>query len=86
MGIETLNVDPKFRGKGIALNLLKAAEWDIKKYDNVRKIRLEVSTGNSHAISLYERAGFRKTEILKQYYKFSHCGSSDAYRMIKDIT
>jgi len=84
-GFETLNVDPKFRGKGIALNLLKSAEEDCKKRGHVRKLRLEVSTGNRHAIMLYAKAGFRKTEDLKQYYSFPQGGSRDAYRMIKEI-
>lgn len=81
-GIETLDVHPEFRGKGVALTLLKAAEEEIKKR-GIERIRLEVSTGNTFAIRVYEKAGFAKVAFLKDYYKFSHCGSKDAYRMVK---
>jgi ribosomal protein S18 acetylase RimI-like enzyme len=84
-GIETLDVDPMFQGNGIGKKLLKAAEEDM--YANgIKNIRLEVSVGNSSAIELYEKSGFRKIRILKNYYTYEQYGTYDAYRMIKELT
>jgi ribosomal protein S18 acetylase RimI-like enzyme len=83
-GIETLDVDPKFRGYGIGKKLLKAAEDDM--YPRfIKKIRLEVSVGNTSAINLYEKLGFTKIEILKDYYIYRQYKSYDAFRMIKEL-
>lgn len=85
VGIETLNVDPEFHGKGIGRKLLIAAEETIFN-SGVKKIRLEVSMGNLAAIKLYEKSGFRITAILENYYIFEHHGTKNAYRMIKQLT
>jgi len=84
-GIETINVDPNFQGKGIGTSLLEAAEENMKS-NGIEKVRLEVSVGNHAAIKFYEKAGFRKTVLLREYYFYEHHGSKDAYRMIKDLT
>ncbi|MFO7677352.1 MAG: N-acetyltransferase [Thermoplasmatota archaeon] len=84
-GIETIGVDPLFRGQGIARSLLLYAESEMAPR-GIRRIRLEVSVGNKSAISLYEKSGFRITSLLKNYYKYHHFGSSDAYRMVKELT
>ena len=84
-GIETLNVDPIFRGNGIGKKLLMSAEEEMYPKD-IRRIRLEVSTGNIPAIRLYEKSGFRKTAILKNYYKYQYFGTHNAFRMIKELT
>jgi len=81
-GIETINVDPTYRKKGIGLRLLSAAEEHLRK-KGIHKIRLEVAITNTAAIMLYEHAGFQQTMMLKKYYHFNHQGSRDAYRMIK---
>ena len=64
-GIETLNVDPKYHGNGIGYKLLNAAESDMST-EGIKKIRLEVSTGNLNAIKLYKKFGFKKEEYLKR--------------------
>jgi len=84
-GIETLNVDPLFQGKGIGKKLLKAAE-EAMCSNGINKIRLEVSVGNVSAIKLYETSGFRKVKTLKDYYFNKQYGSYDAYRMVKELT
>lgn len=84
-GIETIDVDPSFQGKGIGTSLLEAAEKSMKS-NGIEKIRLEVSIGNNVAIRFYEKAGFRITVLLKNYYMYDHHGSKDAYRMIKELT
>jgi len=83
-GIETLNVDPKFQGNGIGKKLLQAAEEDMyPKY--IKKIRLEVSVGNNTAVNLYERLGFRKIALLKNYYNYKQYRTYDAFRMVKEL-
>ncbi|DAC72225.1 MAG TPA: N-acetyltransferase [Thermoplasmata archaeon] len=83
-GIETVNVDPIHRKKGVGLRLLSAAEEHLRK-KGIRKIRLEVSTTNHAALKLYEHAGFQKTALLKKYYYYEHQGSRDAIRMVKEL-
>ena len=83
-GIETLNVDPIYRKKGIGLRLLSATEKLLRK-KGMYKIRLEVSTTNHAAIKLYENAGFKKIALLKKYYYYEHEGSRDAIRMVKEL-
>ncbi len=84
-GIETINVDYSHRGKGIAKKLLSSSEEDMFS-KGIRKIRLEVSMGNTAAINLYQKSGYRITSILKDYYYFEHFGTHDAYRMVKELT
>ena len=84
-GVETVDVDPVFQKQGIGIKLLEAAEEDMKKH-GIKKARLEVSTKNVSGIKLYEKAGFKKIEILKNYYIFEHDGSRDVFRMVKELT
>lgn len=81
-GLESINVDPSHRKKGIGLRLLSAAEDHLRKI-GISKLRLEVAITNKAAIQLYEHAGFEITMVLKEYYHFDHEGSRDAYRMVK---
>lgn len=83
-GIETLNVDPDFRGLGIGKRLLESAEKEMVNR-SINKIRLEVSTGNKFAIGLYEKMGFKKTALLKEYYHSKIFESNDAFRMMKQF-
>ena len=84
-GIETLNVDPLYRGMGIGKKLLIFSEEEMY-FRLIRKIRLEVSINNTPAINLYEKSGFRKISILKNYYKNEYYGTKDAFRMVKELT
>lgn len=84
-GVETLNVDPLHQGKGIGKKLLHAAQEEMINRD-IKKIRLEVSVGNQKAINLYEKLGFRKIALLKNYYYYEHNESHDAFRLVKDLT
>jgi ribosomal protein S18 acetylase RimI-like enzyme len=83
-GIETINVDPVSRKKGVGLRLLTAAEELLRK-KGICTIRLEVAITNQAAIKLYEHAGFQKIMLLKKYYHYDHEGSLDAYRMVKEL-
>jgi len=84
-GIEILNVDPVHQGKGIGKKLLKAAEEEMLE-KNMKRIRLEVSTGNQSALNLYEKSGFRRIALLKNYYRYEHHGSHNAFRLVKLLT
>jgi len=84
-GIETVDVDPAFQKQKIGMKLVEAAEKDMKKH-GIKNARLEVSTKNMPAIKLYEKAGFKKVESIKNYYIFEHDGSRDVFRMVKELT
>jgi len=84
-GIETLNVAPEYRGKGIGHGLLTAAEEEAKNRGQPI-ITLEVSSKNITAIRLYEKCGFSAREYLPRYYQFPHQGTRDAIRMAKILT
>ena len=49
-----------------------------------RKIFLEVRISNIRAIKLYEKEGFRKVDIRKNYYKLRE-GREDALIMVKRL-
>ena len=57
--LTSLWVDPGWRGKGVGDSLVLAVmEWAAGSYD---QLFLWVTEGNTHAETLYERHGFRKT-------------------------
>ena len=62
--INNIAVCPNYRGAGIAMKLLD----NIIKNLDVENIFLEVSKINVKAISLYEKMGFKKNGIRKNYY------------------
>ncbi len=82
--IETIDVDPAFKNRGIGLKLLKAAEADMK-LRGMRWSQLEVSEGNEAALKVYKNAGYTFKERLEGYYKFEHNGTRNAIRMIKEL-
>jgi [ribosomal protein S18]-alanine N-acetyltransferase len=80
--IETIDVDPAFKNRGIGLKLLKAAEINMKRR-GMRWSQLEVSEGNEAALKVYRNAGYTFKERLEGYYKFEHNGTRNAIRMVK---
>jgi len=82
--IETIDVDPAFKNKGIGLKLLKASEIDMKRR-GMAWSQLEVSEGNEAALKLYRKAGYTFKERIEGYYKFEHNGTQNAIRMIKAL-
>jgi ribosomal protein S18 acetylase RimI-like enzyme len=82
--IETIDVDPAFKNKGIGLKLLEAAETDMKRR-GMRRSQLEVSEGNEAALNLYRKAGYTLKERIEGYYKFEHNGTRNAIRMVKTL-
>ncbi len=82
--IETLDVNPAFKNKGIGLKLLKAAEIDMRRR-GMRWSQLEVSEGNEAALKVYKKAGYTFKERIEGYYKFEHNGTRNAIRMVKAL-
>jgi ribosomal protein S18 acetylase RimI-like enzyme len=82
--IETIDVDPAFKNRGIGLKLLKAAEIDMKRR-SMRWSQLEVSEGNEAALNVYRKAGYTFKERLEDYYMFEHNGTRNAIRMVKAL-
>ena len=73
--INYIFVLPEYRNNKIASKLL---DYTLNKVKNLENITLEVRKSNLRAISLYEKKGFNKCAIRKNYY-----GSEDAIMMIK---
>jgi ribosomal protein S18 acetylase RimI-like enzyme len=83
-GIETIGVDPYFRGLGVGKRLLSAAEQDMISR-GVRYSLLEVSAGNRAALEMYKKAGYRVCQNLENYYQYEHHKTRTAYRMKKAV-
>jgi ribosomal-protein-alanine N-acetyltransferase len=66
---EILNiaVDPLFRRRSIANNMLEYMEKDAKT-ENSKAVFLEVRESNAPAVNLYLSFGFQKIGIRKKYY------------------
>jgi ribosomal-protein-alanine N-acetyltransferase len=62
--IATIAVDPRFRRRGIGLALLHACEGKL----GVPQSRLTVRISNQSAITMYEKDGYKTTDIWKAYY------------------
>ena len=74
--IDYIIVDEKYRNHGIATKLLNY----VIENNNISNINLEVRESNVIAINFYEKNGFKKAAIRKNYYK-----NEDAILMIKKI-
>lgn len=74
--ILSIVVDPNFRNKKIASNLIAYLISDLG--ENLKLITLEVASKNIPAINLYEKFGFEIINIRKNYYK-----NDDAYLMAR---
>ena len=83
-GIETIDVDPVYQHQGIGSRLLQAAFKEMKG-QGIQRVRLEVASTNHDAIQVYKKAGFSTVTVLKDYYQYTHKGTRDALRMIKQL-
>ena len=66
--ITNLAVAPIFRKKGIASQLINFVMNEARQI-MVSRVSLEVRMTNKEAVKLYEKLGFTKGKILKEYYK-----------------
>ena len=74
-------VDPAYRGKGYAKNMLRKA-IDLALRKDLRRALLNVRKSNLSAIGLYQSVGFLITHIRKKFY----ADGEDAYEMILDLS
>lgn len=78
--IYSLAVDPEFRARGLATQLIAAGEQGALESGRLH-MRLEVSSQNQGAIRLYEALGYRRFGLYQDYYE----DHSDALRYQKRI-
>lgn len=77
--VHTIGVDPAYQGRGLGAALLGRL---VAIADSAGgPIFLEVRTDNAPAISLYEKFGFTRLGVRKNYYPQSH---ADAYTMKRE--
>jgi Acetyltransferases len=58
----------EFRGKGIGTALMKRSVQSMKEEYGAEEVYLEVRISNAPAIHLYEKLGFKKVKVLRNYY------------------
>ena len=69
--IVTVNVAPRFRGRGVATKLLQEIEIFLKQR-SITQIRLEVREDNNSALKLYHKLGYQTLGKLDRYYGNKH--------------
>ena len=74
---------PEFRNEGFAKDLIEKTITTLKN-EHIKTIFLEVAENNIAALKLYEKCGFEKYNIRKDYYK-SQNGRINAILMKKSI-
>jgi ribosomal-protein-alanine N-acetyltransferase len=79
--ITNVAVSPEYRQKGYG-EALVTTDQKLAKEKNVKKMFLEVRVSNHPAISLYEKLGFEKIGIRKNFYEYPR---EDAYIMSCDL-
>jgi ribosomal-protein-alanine N-acetyltransferase len=72
-------INPNIQKKGYGTTLLNYSIEYLKNL-GVKKIALEVRVSNENAIKIYEKNGFTKSHIRKNYYE-----KEDAYVYIKEV-
>jgi putative acetyltransferase len=77
-----IGVHEEWQGKGIGSALVRAAVELADRWLNLRRIELEVFADNEPAIRLYERFGFEREGLLRQY-AFRDGRYVDAYMMAR---
>ena len=78
--LEDIVVKNQFRKQGVASELLKMAESQLKE-SGVCKIFLEVRASNQTAINFYSKKGFEQISTRKSYYS----DGENALVMLKEI-
>jgi ribosomal-protein-alanine N-acetyltransferase len=76
--LESIAVNPQFRGRGVAQALLDAT---VARLPAVT-LRLMVSTTNAPALRFYRQYGFVRTRLVKRYYG----AGRDAWRMRLNVS
>ena len=66
--IRYLSVHPSYKRIGLGKKLIYKIFKECKN-ENIKRIFLEVSIKNKHALSFYDNLGFKTICIRKKYYK-----------------
>jgi [ribosomal protein S18]-alanine N-acetyltransferase len=82
--ILSIAIDPKYRGRGWAAQLLKQHMKELAQL-GVHKLFLEVDEMNIAACKLYDKCGFYKVGERQAYYETQSGQRSLAYILRKDI-
>lgn len=77
-----IGVHDDWQGKGIGSALVRAGVEMADRWLNIKRLELEVYTDNEPAIRLYERYGFEREGLLRQY-AFRDGRFVDAYMMAR---
>jgi ribosomal-protein-alanine N-acetyltransferase len=72
-------MDPEYQGQGLGTELFNYSV-DFLQSIGVKSMLLEVRKSNKKAQAFYERFGFVKSHVRKNYYK-----TEDAYVLIKEV-
>lgn len=78
--IITLDVAESHRRHGVGTALVRESEANLR-FRGVRTVLLETATSNEAGIAFWERHGYRKEAVLKNYYS----GRLDAFEMRKKL-
>lgn len=65
--VYTLDVHPHFRRLGIAKELIRALEEELKA-EGAKAVRLEAAVEKPETMELYRKAGYRERELVRNYY------------------
>ena len=82
--VDSLAVDPAYRGRGVGTALLQKAEERARSMGK-RTMSLGVVGENEGAIRLYERQGYRRTYTWDGYLVRLATGSAEVHRMEKRV-
>ena len=83
--VDSLAVDPAYRGRGVGTALLQKAEERARSMGK-RTMSLGVVGENEGAIRLYERQGYRRTYTWDGYLVRLATGSAEVHRMEKPVS
>ncbi len=86
--VMTLAVLAPYRSQGIGRQLMHRMMSDAREMERtedlcIDQVYLHVQTSNEEAIRFYERFGFEKIKVLKQFYK--RIENPDCYLMVLDV-
>jgi ribosomal-protein-alanine N-acetyltransferase len=75
-----ITVDPAVHGRGLGLALLEHAAG-LARAGNMQSVLLEVRPSNQRALAIYQRYGFSRIGVRRNYYPAAHGQREDAIVM-----